>query len=181
MEVQENNDIKKTKDFYITLDLSKFVSATTRKFKTASGEEIDCVVIPIERNGIYASKETGSLYFKCIAQYNKHLDYGSTHILIRKLSKEDWHHYMKKYRVVPVIGELKPINIRKSDGAYVFANGYAPWEDVRNIEKIEKKKLQNELLNEEKKIRRIIKPKEKPKPKTSKKKDKNKDLDDLWD
>ena len=59
---------KKKQNYFINIDLSVFISACRRKFKTVSGEELDCIVIPIERNGIVVSEETGGLYFSAMAR-----------------------------------------------------------------------------------------------------------------
>jgi hypothetical protein len=159
---------KKKQNFFINIDLSVFISACRRKFKTVSGEELDCIVIPIERNGIVVSEETGGLYFSAMAREQRLMDYGTTHVITRHChSKEGYKELMKRYKTLPIIGEMKPISYRESDGALVLGHGYVPSEDPRNIEKKELK-LKNEMLKKELDFLNGIEEKEEKKVKTKK-------------
>lgn len=158
---------KKKQNFFINIDLSVFISACRRKFKTVSGEELDCVVIPIKRNGIMVSEETGGLYFTAMAREQKRMDFGTTHVITRCFNKEDYTKFMKRYKNLPIIGDMKPISFRESDGALVLGNGYVPSEDPRNIEKRELK-LKNEMLKKELDFLNGIEEKEEKKVKTKK-------------
>jgi hypothetical protein len=159
---------KKKQNYFINIDLSVFISACRRKFKTVSGEELDCIVIPIERNGIVVSEETGGLYFSAMAREQRLMDYGTTHVITRHChSKEGYKELMKRYKTLPIIGEMKPISYRESDGALVLGHGYVPSEDPRNIEKKELK-LKNEMLKKELDFLNGIEEKEEKKVKTKK-------------
>jgi hypothetical protein len=96
-------------NFFVKINLAELKHKIQKK-KTKDGNEIECLVIPIDQNNLYHSKEKGNVYLDLVAWENNNKEYNS-HILKQSLPKEVREKMSEEeLKEQPIVGNMKPMS-----------------------------------------------------------------------
>ena len=88
------------------LDLTQLIHVKTKK-KNKAGEEIDCIVIPVQTNNLFQG-EKGNVYIDLIAFPLKEAKDYATHLVKQSLPKDVREKMSKEdQNAMPILGNLK--------------------------------------------------------------------------
>lgn len=100
-------------DFKIKLDLAKLNGAV--KDIQENGVTTRCVVIPLENNPFYISKN-GPIYLDLTAKCNDEIRFNNTHFIKPYYNRERWQALPDSVKAsTPIIGHLSPFFITSNN------------------------------------------------------------------
>lgn len=91
----------------IKLNLSKLKGSALTKLKNKQGQEVRCVIIPVDENGLFVGEK--GVYLDLTAFEMQNPAYDQTHFVKQSVSKEKYQAMTEEQRnSVPILGGLKP-------------------------------------------------------------------------
>lgn len=97
--------------------------------KNSNGKEIECIVIPIEKNNLFKS-EKGNIYLDIIAFELKDPKHGDTHLVKQSLPKKVREAMSKEdLEKMPILGNLKVMGPQEPEAANAAGEGVVQSED----------------------------------------------------
>ena len=119
-----------TMNYNLKIDFAKLNKVGVARIKGQTGEKVQCVVIPVEENGIFLS-DKGGIYKDFTAIELKEERYGQSH-LVKPSVPSEVYKYMteEEKKSVPICGSLVPIkakNVEVTKEAEVDENDDLPF------------------------------------------------------
>lgn len=103
------------KHYGVKLDLAKLNKVAAVNLKGKNGNNVKCVVIPVEENNIFIS-DKGGIYLDLTAIAMKKENYGQTHLIKRDIPKEEREKMTEEeLKNQPIIGALKPLKAKQAE------------------------------------------------------------------
>lgn len=108
-------------NFNLKLNIAAF-KHVVRKMKNKAGEQVECIIIPVESNHIFKGEK--GLYADITAIAVKNPKYDDTHILKQGLPKEVYEALTDEQKnSTPIFGNMGPWKSGKGESAANIDNG----------------------------------------------------------